>query len=138
MSWITAVDVSAIVLLLVCLHINCFFAAVAVSPGKVVSDQHFQKFKLSQAKATFDMMRAGKNAEKSLHRNLMPGHAYRWYDREHNWDRVHFLIDWAEGRPQLSYQELKKKWQALRRKAIHCHCYRRESLIQQKYSQIGG
>ena len=35
-------------------------------PGKVVSDQHFQKLKLSQAKATFDLMRAGNNAEKKL------------------------------------------------------------------------
>lgn len=39
---------------------------------------------------------------------LMPGHAYKWDDPEHNWDRTHALIDWAEGRTPKTYEELKK------------------------------
>ncbi len=97
-----------VVLLLACVNINSSYA-VSVTPGKIVSAGQLQQTKLNKAKATYDLVHASRNVKKKLKRHLMPGHAYRWYDREHNWERVHSLIDWAEGRPTLTYDQVKKK-----------------------------
>lgn len=97
-----------VLLILVCVNINSSYA-VSVTPGKIVGDKQAQQTKLRKAKATYDLIHASRNVKKKLNRHLMPGHAYRWYDREHNWDRVHSLIDWAEGRPTLTYNQVKKR-----------------------------
>ena len=102
-------NVVLLLTILMCIHVHIRLT-ISVTPGKRMNNIAFRQLKLHQAKTTYDLVHAAANEKKTLRRNLMPGHAYRWYDREHNWDRVRSLIDWAEGRPPApTYKQLKKQ-----------------------------